>query len=68
MVSPVPVPGPPIAQETVMDVVGDVGTDVGGQPCHEIPRQLTELATGMDGHAQLIAREETAHVDLVVGC
>ena len=47
-----------------MEIVGDVGADVGGQACHQVPRCLRAV-----GHsrrcAQRIAGEEAADVNLV---
>src|SRR5271157_2387365 len=59
-----PGPGPPIAYEAVVDVVGGVGADVGGQSGYEVPGQLRSRRLG-GGDPQLIAGEKAADINLV---
>src|ERR1035438_7300839 len=57
-------PGPPVAEEAVVKVVGRVVGDVGGQARNQIP-VLNGIARCGGRNAQLIAREKAANVDLV---
>ena len=49
-----------------MEIVGGVGGDVGGQPCHEVPGLLGTVAHE-GGSAQLVARKETSDISLRSG-
>src|ERR1019366_5960687 len=56
-------PGPPVAQEAVVKVVGRVVGDVGGQTRNKVP-VLNGIARCGGRNAQLMAREKAANVDL----
>ena len=61
-----PVPGPPIAQVAVVEGIGGVGADVGGQSEYVVPRQLRSHRPG-SWDSQRIAGEKAPNIHLVSG-
>src|SRR6266851_5226327 len=56
-------PLPEVAQIAVVEIVGQIRRDVGGEPNDQVPRLLRPTGHG-SGCAQLVAREESADINL----
>ena len=57
---------PIVAEEAVVEVVGQSVSDVGGDAGGEIPRQLRTVGNG-GGRAEFVAGQQAADVHLVAG-
>src|SRR5579872_2865170 len=59
-------PLPPVTQETVAKIVGDVGIYVGSHSQDQVPRHLRPVCQ-RSGHAEFVAVEKAANINLIVG-